>query len=141
MPQKSFERLAARSVSALGLREAEQLEVAVWKTNASASVNAVFGTPASSVVVDVVERERLLDVVAHLVDRDVVALVVHAVRADARAQVRRCRRGAPAPQRVAGAARRIDDDVLGEELRALRREAELREEVAGCRLVYASAVG
>ena len=59
-----------------------------WNRNASASVNAVFGTPASSVWSIVVERERLLDVVAELVDRDVVALVVHAAGLDARAQVR-----------------------------------------------------
>jgi len=38
-------------------------------------------------VVDVIEREGLLDVVAELVDRDVVALVVHAALLDARAQV------------------------------------------------------
>jgi hypothetical protein len=51
-------------------------------------VNAVLGTPRQERVIDLVQRQVLLDVVAELVDRDVVALVVHAALLDARAQVR-----------------------------------------------------
>ena len=103
-------------------------------------MNAVFGTPASSVVVDVVQRERLLDVVTHLVDGDVVALVVHPVLLDARAQVRLVGAALRA-ERVARAARRIDDDVVGEILRLLLGEAEPDEKIRDVLLVRLGASG
>ena len=90
-------------------------------------MKALLGTPCSSVWSIVVEREDLLDVVAELVDGDVVALVVHAVGVDARPQVRLVVAHARA-QRVAGAARRIDGDAVGEEAGALGREAEAGED-------------
>ena len=74
------------------------------------------------------KRERLLDVVAHLVDGDVEALVVHAVLVDARAQVRLGSAHGRA-HGMARAARRIDHDVGGHVLRPLAREPELLQQV------------
>ena len=79
-------------------------------------------------LVDVVEGNRLLDVVAHLVDGDVVALVVHAVLLDARPQVRLVALEAGA-RGVAGAARGMDVDARGDEVGPVLRKAELHEEV------------
>ena len=133
--QKSSRARAAARSRRRALPRPSSSRSRAWKTNASASVNAVLGTPDKQRVVDVVERADLLDVVPHLVDRDVVALVVHAARLDARAQVRHRRRVAAACMRVAGAARRIDDDVRREIFGALGREAEVLEEARDVVLV------
>ena len=88
----------------------------------------VVGHARERPVVDAVEREDLLDVVAELVHRHVVPLVVHAALGDPGPQMGLVL----PPQRldgVAGAARRIDGDALGEPPRPLRREAQPLQEV------------
>ena len=102
-------------------------------------MNAVFGTPGEQRVVDVVERERLLDVVAELVDRDVVALVVHAVRFDARAQVGLVA-AALGLHRVARAARRIDR-MCSARYFARAGEKPRSRRIRGMSFANASAVG
>ena len=140
VPQKSLS-VASASALRIGLREAEQLQVARLEHERQRLGERGVRHTLRARVVDVVERERLLDVVAQLVDRDVVALVVHpagARRACAGAALspRRC-----APQRVARAARRIDDDVAREVARPLGREAELAAGCRECPAAKASAVG
>ena len=120
---RSLERRAARSLSASGLAKPSSSRSLSWKTNASASVKAVFGTPCQQRVVDVVEREDLLDVVAELVHGDVVALVVHPALLDARAQVRRRR----AAGRSAWPRRAPDRRRCARRGARARREAELED--------------
>ena len=85
-------------------------------------------------VVDCIQGEGLFVVVPHLMHRDVEALVIHPFLLDARAQVRLV--AAPCgAHRVSRAARRVHDDVVGEHLRFLRREAESGEQVGNVLLV------
>src|SRR5215211_7884011 len=92
---------AARSGPAAGMPSSSMS--CCWNRKASASVKALLGTPCSSV---------WSIVVTELVHRDVVALVIHAVGVDARAQVRLVVAHAGA-EGVAGAAGGIDDDAVG----------------------------
>src|SRR4029079_4122618 len=100
----------------------EQLEVLRLEGERQRLGERVAWDAGEQRAVHLVEREQLLDVVAHLVDRDVVALVVHATRRDAGTQVRK---GASPGgwKRVPGAARGVDDDALGEPRCLRRREA------------------
>ena len=101
-------------------------------------MNAVFGTPASALS-HVVEREHLLDVVPQLVDGDVVALVVHAVRSDARAQVRLVAAALRAPRR--GPRRATGSTTMfGEVARALLVKPSFTR-MSGMSFANASAVG
>jgi hypothetical protein len=72
-----------------------------------------------------------------LVDGDVVALVVHAVGADARAQMRLVPAALRAPG-VTGAARRIDLDVRRQVARALLAESKFYQDGGNVRSERAS---
>ena len=85
------------------------------------------GNAAEQRVIDRGLREDLLDVVPHLVDGNIVSFVIHPLLADARAEVGLV----VAPLRsegVAGAARRLDHDMVGEEARLLFGESQCLEE-------------
>ena len=97
--QKIVERREPLSASASGPARPRSSRSRAWKTNASASVNALLGTPCEQPVVDRRQREDLLDVVAQLVDGDVVALVVHPVLARRACAGAPCRRAARRPAR------------------------------------------
>jgi hypothetical protein len=68
---------------------------------------------------------------------DVVAFIIHPVRAHARAQVN-FRRAHIRAHRVTRTTSRIDDDVVGEVIRALLREAEFHQQVWDVLLVGVS---
>ena len=85
-------------------------------------------------VVDLVQGERLLDVVPHLVDGDVVSLVVHPFLLDAGAEVR-LEPALGGAGSVPRPARGMDDDVVCDGIRFLLREAQLLEKVRNVLLV------
>ena len=126
-PERRRARAASRRAASGPARPSSSRSRA-WNTKASASVKAVLGTPCSSVWSIVVEREDLLDVVAHLVDGDVVALVVHPVLADARAQVRLV--VAPGRRRWRGRRRATGSTTMRSARKRARsaREAEVLQE-------------
>ena len=106
----------------------QHLEVALLEDEGEGLGEGGVGDTVEPPVVDAVEREHLLGVVAELVHRRVVALEVHPPFRHAGAQVRLVL----PPHRlqgVAGAAGRIDLDVVGEEAGALGGEAELPVEL------------
>ena len=87
--------------AALGgrLREPEQLQVLVLKHKRQRLGERGVRNAGERVVVDVLQREDLLDVVPHLVDGDVEALVVHAVAGRRACADADCRRGGRRPWR------------------------------------------
>ena len=123
--------VASAAALRVGVRETEQLEVALLEDEGERLGEGGVRHAREQRVVDVVQREDLLDVVAELVDGDVVALVVHAVRADARAQVRPVAAAGRAPG-VARAARRVDDDVRARPRAPAPRRSRARAGCAGC---------
>ncbi len=110
------------------LGEAEELEVAVLEDECERLGERRVRHALQQRVVDPVHRERLLDVVTELVNGDVVALVIHPVRADARPEVRLVA-GAPRAERMARAAGGIDLDHRGNVRRRLRIELQLPKDV------------
>src|SRR6185503_20490719 len=70
------------------LAKAEQLEIVSLENKSEGLSERRIRHAMQRVVVDVVEREGLFDIVAHLMDRDVVALVIHAACTHTRAQMR-----------------------------------------------------
>ena len=86
-PPEIVERLLSLALR-VGCGEAQQFQVVPLEYEGERLGECGVGHALQQSVVDVVEGENLLDVVAHFVDRDVEALVVHAALSDARPQVR-----------------------------------------------------
>ena len=128
-----------RSGSASGLPRPSSSRSRAWKTKAMRLGEGGVGHAGEQRVVDVVEREHLLHVVAQLVDGDVVALVVHAVLLDARAQVGEVAAAgglhARGRRRATGSTLMCSARYVG----ALRREARARCRMRGMSFAKASA--
>ena len=99
--------------------EAEQLEVALLEDEGKGFREGGVRHAGEGVIVYVIRIYGLLHIVAHLVDRDVVALVVHTLRGDARAQegLVALAHGAPG---VAGAPCSLDGNLVGYVFRIVR---------------------
>ena len=127
-PQKSFSVLSA-SARLVALRlEAEKREIVRLENERERLRERGVRHAREKRVIDVVQREHLLDVVAELVDGDIESLVIHPARADARAQMRLGPAHSGA-RRMPRAARGIDRDVPRDVRRSLLRKAELHENI------------
>ena len=119
---KGFEGLCLRIVVVI----AQKGKVAPLEDEGQCLSESGVGHSFHDVVVHVVEGDGLLDVVAKLVDGNIVALVVHTVRGDAGAQPGIVGAHVALPG-VAGTPRGVNGDVGADELNALGGETELTE--------------
>ncbi len=110
------------------LRESQQLQVAVLEHECECLRECVVRHTTQHVVVDAVQGEDLLAVMAELVNGDVVSLVVHSRLRNACSQVGIVR-PAPRPHCMAGAAGRVYRDLRSQKISSTCREPELAEQV------------
>ena len=103
--------------------EAEELEVALLEDEGEGLGVSGVGYAVEHVVIDVVEVEGLLDVVAELMDGDVVALVVHALLTHAGTQTGGFPASGGSPG-VTGAAGGLDYDAVSQIAGVFGGEAE-----------------
>ena len=132
MLQKSFSVLS--DWLRVGRGKTEQFEIVSLEHEGQGLGERCIGNTFQQRMVNVIEGERLLDVVSHFVDGDVIGFVVHAALFHAGPQVCLFRTHFSS-HGVTGAARGINHNILGNVLRPLGREPEFHQQVGNVQLI------
>ena len=114
------------SIVGIGTVEAQDLQIFLLEHESQRLGKGGIGHAVEHKIVDVVERNGLLDVVAELVDSNVVALIIHTRSGNARAQMRLLTTMLGTPGMTA-TPRCVDRNALAEPCRTLRAEAKFGE--------------
>ena len=114
------------SIVGIGIVEAQDLQIFLLEHESQRLGKGSVRHTVEHEIVDVVERDGLLDVMTELVDGDVVALIIHTRSGNARAQMRLLATMLGTPSMPA-TPRCVDRNALAEPCRTLRAEAKFGE--------------